>query len=64
MKKTALAARLVKVCDVFASRKKASGNFPRIMKVNSTLPLMEPMTVSASVGMMCGCSLSHSVMSS
>ncbi len=35
----------VKVCDVFASRKKARGNFPRIMKVNSTLPLMEPMTI-------------------
>ena len=27
----------VKVCDVFASRKKARGNFPRIMKVNSII---------------------------
>ena len=33
------------------------------MKVNSTLPLTEPITVSASVGTTPGFSLSHSSMS-
>ena len=50
----------VKVCGVFASLRNARGNFSRIMNVNSTLPLIEPMTVSASVGTTPGFALSHS----
>ena len=53
----------VNVWDVFWSRRNASGSFRRTMKVNSTLPLTEPITVSASVGTTPGFSLSHSSMS-